>query len=167
VKTPTFGALREHGEEWLMKLLRRCVTAGWVDFTPGERPLVLLTADGRSVMKAERPARLVLPTRGGPRRPSSSREKRRRHAEAEVGFLDERAAELFEALRRHRLALARGEGVPPFVIASDRTLREIALSRPHTLAELRNAHGIGDAKLKRYGKELLEVVARSSSGATS
>jgi len=167
VKTPTFGALREHGEDWLMKLLRRCVTAGWVDFTPGERPLVLLTSDGRAVMKAERPARLVLPPRAGPRRPSSSGEKRRPHAEPVVGFLDERAAELFEQLRRHRLALARGEGVPPFVIASDRTLREIALARPHTLDELRNAHGIGEAKLKRYGKELLEVVARSSSGATS
>ena len=36
-RTPTFGALREHSEPWLTQLLRRCVTAGWVDFTPGRQ----------------------------------------------------------------------------------------------------------------------------------
>jgi len=34
-RTATFGALRDHPEPWLTGLLRRCVTAGWVDFTPG------------------------------------------------------------------------------------------------------------------------------------
>ena len=63
-RTPTFGALREHSEPWLTQLLRRCVTAGWVDFTPGDKPIVLLTRSGRAVMKGERPARLVLPREG-------------------------------------------------------------------------------------------------------
>ncbi|HUG52560.1 MAG TPA: ATP-dependent DNA helicase RecQ, partial [Vicinamibacteria bacterium] len=62
-RTPTFGALRDHPESWLLKVLRRCVTAGWVDFTADERPVVLLTESGRAVMKAERPARLLLPPR--------------------------------------------------------------------------------------------------------
>ena len=64
-RTPTFGALREHSEPWLTQLLRRCVTAGWVDFTPGDKPIVLLTRSGRAVMKGDRPARLVLPREGG------------------------------------------------------------------------------------------------------
>ena len=59
-RTPTFGALREHPERWLLRLLRRCVTAGWVDFTGGDRPVVVLTEAGRAVMKAERPVRLLL-----------------------------------------------------------------------------------------------------------
>ena len=65
---------------------------------------------------------------------------------------------LFEALRRHRLALAREEGVPPYVIASDRTLREIALLQPQSLEELELAHGIGPAKREKYGADLLAVV---------
>jgi ATP-dependent DNA helicase RecQ len=68
---------------------------------------------------------------------------------------------LFEALRRHRLTLAREEAVPPYVIASDRTLRELAEIRPRTLDALRLAHGIGDRKVERYGVGLLAVVART------
>jgi ATP-dependent DNA helicase RecQ len=64
----------------------------------------------------------------------------------------------FDALRRHRLALARREGVPPYVIASDRTLREIAALRPSNLRELERAHGIGPARRDRYGAGPLAVV---------
>jgi ATP-dependent DNA helicase RecQ len=58
------------------------------------------------------------------------------------------------------LTLAREEGLPPYVIASDRTLRELAELRPRVLAELRLVHGIGPHKLERYGPGLLAVVAR-------
>ena len=71
---------------------------------------------------------------------------------------------LFEALREHRLTLARAEGVPPYVIASDRTLRELAEIRPQTLDALRLAHGIGPHKVERYGAGLLAVVARTLAG---
>ena len=66
---------------------------------------------------------------------------------------------MFEALRLLRLDLAREDGVPAFVVASDRTLREIALLRPRNLDELQLAHGIGPAKADRYGQRILSVVA--------
>src|SRR5207247_1122096 len=44
----TFGNLRSHSERWILKLFRRCVTAGWVSFSGRERPVVLLTDDGRA-----------------------------------------------------------------------------------------------------------------------
>ena len=53
-------------------------------------------------------------------------------------------------------------GVPPYVVASDRTLREIAAQRPRTVDDLLLIHGIGPAKAKRYGKGLLAVVAESA-----
>jgi ATP-dependent DNA helicase RecQ len=122
--------------------------------------MVLLTPAGRAVMKAERPARLLLPARGlpaGPRSgPRPSRESRAAFAEG--------GGPLFEALREHRLTLARGQGVPPYVVASDRTLREIAVVMPRTLSDLLGVHGIGHAKAERYGKGLLEVVARFAPG---
>ena len=73
--------------------------------------------------------------------------------------LDTAAQALFEALRRHRLAVARAEGLAPFIVASDRTLRDIAMLRPRTRAELEMAHGVGPHKAERYGPGLLRVVA--------
>jgi ATP-dependent DNA helicase RecQ len=52
--------------------------------------------------------------------------------------------------------------VPAFVVASDRTLRDVALLRPRTPDELQLAHGIGPAKAERYGARLLAVVARAA-----
>ena len=48
--------------------------------------------------------------------------------------------------------------MPPYVVASDRTLRDIANLRPRNADELALAHGIGPAKLERYGPGLLAVV---------
>jgi ATP-dependent DNA helicase RecQ len=134
-----------------------------VDFTPGEKPVVLLTGSGRAVMKGDRPARLVLPREeesalasrgGGGTRPSRARgTPEKLPAEAEP---------VFEALRLLRLELAREESVPAFVVASDRTLRDIALLRPRTLDELQVAHGIGPAKADHYGRRILEVVAAAA-----
>jgi ATP-dependent DNA helicase RecQ len=67
---------------------------------------------------------------------------------------------VFEALRAHRLELARRQKVPPYVIASDRLLREIAIARPSTTAGLLRLYGIGPAKAERYGDGFLEIVAR-------
>ncbi|MGE3840140.1 MAG: RecQ family ATP-dependent DNA helicase [Vicinamibacterales bacterium] len=154
-QTTTFGTLREHDEEWLTKVFRRCVTAGWVDFSSGDRPIVRLTEAGRAVMKAERPARLVLPGRDR----TGTIPKARRPSSTPADSNADGSGELFEALRRHRLRLAREQGVAPFVVASDRTLRELAAMQPRSLAELAGVYGIGHAKLERYGQGYLAVVA--------
>jgi len=163
-RTPTFGVLREHSEQWLLRLLRRCVTAGWVDFTGGERPVVVLTAAGRAVMKAERPARLLLPLGGSPatgRRPRRDRGPRSAASPDTLFDLTGPAVAVFEALRAYRLSLARDQGVPPYVIASDRTLREMAVLQPRTLGSMITVYGIGQAKADRYGRGFLEVIARA------
>jgi ATP-dependent DNA helicase RecQ len=158
-KTPTFGALRGRSEEWLTQLLRRCVTAGLVDFTSGDKPMVELTLAGRAVMKDERPARLVLPRErvAGPlSRPGGSR---RRGSRVAGESLSPEAEVVFESLRRLRLELAREEGVPAYVVASDRTLRELASLRPRDERALLEIHGIGPAKAERYGRRFLDAVA--------
>jgi ATP-dependent DNA helicase RecQ len=156
--TKTFGALRDKREDWLVALLRRCVTAGWVDFTAGDRPVVLLTPAGKGVVFDDGPVRFLLPPEAtrperGPRRRGQTRRDR-----APVASLDPAAAALFEALRARRLALAREGGVPPYVVASDRTLRELAEVRPTSVAGLESIFGIGPAKAAKYGERLLEVL---------
>ncbi len=64
------------------------------------------------------------------------------------------------ALKEWRLARARAEEVPAYVVFNDRTLAELVARTPRTLAELAAVPGIGPAKLERYGSELLEQLAR-------
>ena len=159
-QTPTFGTLAEYGEEWLLRLLRRCVTAGWADFQGGEHPVVVVTEEGLAVIHAQRPARLLLPPLSAPAEeaPVGRSRKSRRAGEEKAAGLDVAGRSLFEALRAFRIETAREEQVPPYVIASDRTLRDIALLRPANLDELLLAHGIGPAKAERFGAALLKVV---------
>jgi ATP-dependent DNA helicase RecQ len=166
----TFGNLKEHAAPWLVALLRRCVSAGWVSFAGADRPVVTLTDEGRAVMRGERPARLLLPSETRPRRaegvgappdePSPPRSPSR-PGRRDLAELDAAAVDLFEALRRYRLTVARAEGVAPFIVASDRTLRDIAALRPRDLAELERAHGVGPYKAAKYGPGILQVVARA------
>jgi len=165
-RTPTFGALAEYSDGWLERLLRRCVVAGWIDFEGGERPVAVLTEEGAAVMRGQRPARLLLPEeRVTAAVPGRGRTGVASAADADV--LDPLAQEVFEALRRHRLEIARAQGVPPYVIASDRSLRDVARLRPRDLDELKLAHGIGAAKAERYGPGLLRVVAECVARPTS
>jgi ATP-dependent DNA helicase RecQ len=71
---------------------------------------------------------------------------------------DEAGRGLFEALRAYRIKRARAAKVPPYVVASDRTLRDIVELRPTTMDELQLVHGIGPAKAEKYGEGLLQVV---------
>jgi DNA helicase-2/ATP-dependent DNA helicase PcrA len=64
-----------------------------------------------------------------------------------------------QALREWRLARARADEVPAYVVFNDRTLAELAARTPRTLAELSRIPGIGPAKLERYGVELLARLA--------
>jgi DNA helicase-2/ATP-dependent DNA helicase PcrA len=63
------------------------------------------------------------------------------------------------ALKEWRLARARAEEVPAYVVFNDRTLAELVRMAPRTIAELAAVPGIGPAKLERYGPELLAALA--------
>jgi ATP-dependent DNA helicase RecQ len=68
------------------------------------------------------------------------------------------AVGLFEQLRAWRAGVAKEQGVPAYVIFHDATLREIAATRPSSLAELGNVSGVGETKLARYGQQVLDAV---------
>jgi ATP-dependent DNA helicase RecQ len=174
-RVPTFGVLRDKPQAWLVSLLRRCVTAGWIAFSGGDRPVLYLTHDGQHAMKGTRAIRLRLPperrtplgrepfagagsSATGERRDRGARAGERRSSPlTETSAADE---PLFEALRAHRLAIARDQGVAPYVIASDRSLRELCLLKPRNLAELLDVYGFGETRAERYGPALIEVVKR-------
>jgi ATP-dependent DNA helicase RecQ len=65
---------------------------------------------------------------------------------------------LFEALRKWRSERAKADGVPAYVLFSDRTMRELVAVRPPDLARLLEVWGLGEARVARFGEELLEVI---------
>ena len=95
--------------------------------------------------------------------PERKREARRQRGGAgsptAAAGLEPAAQSLWEALRGWRLAEARRQELPPYVIFHDATLIEIARRRPASLAALAQISGLGHSKLERYGKFVLEVVA--------
>ena len=73
-------------------------------------------------------------------------------------LVSEEDAPLLSALKARRRALAEAQGVPAYVVFTDRTLIEIAEARPATLDDMARVSGIGATKLERYGATFLAVV---------
>ena len=75
--------------------------------------------------------------------------------------LTEAELALLAALRDKRREIARRDAVPAYIVFSDRTLAEMALRRPSSLAAMANVRGVGEMKLSRYGEEFLSVIRTS------
>jgi ATP-dependent DNA helicase RecQ len=91
-------------------------------------------------------------------RPRKSTEQRR--ATRQSHDLSERDGALFNALRAERSRLAREQGVPPYVVFADTTLRAMATERPSSRNEFLALPGVGQAKLEHYGQAFLAVIKR-------
>ena len=74
---------------------------------------------------------------------------------------------LFNALREWRAERARREGVPPYILFTNRQLAAMVRLRPGSLSALGAVEGIGKAKLQNYGQELLALLARPVGGPDS
>ena len=81
--------------------------------------------------------------------------RRKSSSSSEPVVLSSDDQRVFEILRLWRREKARELDVPAFVVFSDRTLRHMAQRRPRQLGELKEVYGLGDAKIERFGTELL------------
>ena len=68
---------------------------------------------------------------------------------------------LFEQLRALRREIANEQQVPAYVVFSDKSLIDMASKKPQSLEELLDCHGVGVAKLERYGDVFLGVIVGS------
>lgn len=66
---------------------------------------------------------------------------------------------LFKALRAWRGERSKQAGIPPYVICNNRQLAEIVKARPRTMEELGQIDGIGEAKLRKFGQDMLSLIA--------
>ncbi len=143
------GALKIWSDARVRQLLAGLVETGLVRQSSGAYPVVELTPAGREALTRKTSPAVMLPAE-----PSIASRRAPTPAGADVETLDR--------LRRWRLETARAASVPAYVVFHDSTLTAIAVARPATMAELLRVSGVGDAKLRKYGDEVLEVLRSPS-----
>ncbi len=151
---PTFGVGREHHKDEWRSIVRQLVAGSFLATDIGGKGGLSITPKGRRLLAGEEnfSFRIDLPVAPGRSRPGTRNE-------GKYGALvDREHRELFEHLRTTRLELAQAHSVPAFMIFSDRTLIDMAVRRPRTPAELKLVHGVGDAKLARFGEVFLSAI---------
>jgi ATP-dependent DNA helicase RecQ len=123
----------------------------------GDYGTLALTSASREVLGRQREVLL----RRDPERTKAPKAARaaKSAAAAVAAELPATAVPVFERLRAWRGATAKEQGVPAYVIFHDATLRQIAAQAPPTLADLATISGVGEAKLAKYGQQVLDTLA--------
>ena len=67
---------------------------------------------------------------------------------------------LFEELRKLRMEIAKTEKVPPYIVFSDKSLRDMSARKPKTKAAFLAVNGVGEHKCRKYGEQFLDVIAK-------
>ena len=150
----TFGIGSEFDEKRWRTVFRQLVAREFVAVDHERYNALRLTDAARPLLRGEAEFHLRLE-----RERSRSRGKRRSSPPADLpaGI----PTTLFDRLRAWRFATAKERNVPAYVVFPDATLREIALHRPQSLAELAGISGVGDRKLEHYGAAILEIVGEA------
>ncbi|MDE2483465.1 MAG: DNA helicase RecQ [bacterium] len=145
----TFGIGSELSKDEWLALISDLLRRGYLE--EGEHRTLQLANDGVEALRSERSIVYARPRflKKGAKRARGARES------APVSYEDA----LFERLRALRKRLADEQGVPPYVIFSDATLRELSGRKPKTLQDFLATSGVGDVKLERYGETFLAEIA--------
>ena len=150
-----FGILNGKRRPELSGYLDQLVAAGALEQDP-EYGTLRFGENGSRAMKAEIEIKLARPIGTGTKRS----EKRRSETDWKPPLSpDERG--LFETLRALRKSIAEERGVPPYVVFSDATLRDMARERPSNDHELIRIKGVGTAKLEAFGSQFLGAIAEA------
>lgn len=135
---PTYGLMRGDSQKEVSGLIDYLVASGYLRASGGQYPVLQITLAGVKVLKGQ--------------------EKVTRKMAAKVQKTLPEDNELFERLRELRRDLAEEQGVPPFVIFSDKTLYSMCEIMPTSLTEMLDVKGVGENKLEKYGELFLDIL---------
>ena len=135
--------------EW-RSFVRQLMVQGYIFADDARFGGLRLTADATKVLRGQRTVLL--------RKDAAAKTKGRSARQQETFAIREEDEGLWETLRKCRRDLAEEAGVPPYVVFHDATLREMLHRRPTSLTEMLSIHGIGQAKLERYGEVFLDAL---------
>ena len=160
----TYGIGRDLGPYEWRSVFRQLVARGLLKVDLEGYGTLSLTEASRAVLRGEVRVhmRRDLRPKPAPRSRKAAATAATAAPPAEPGSPDSTPwdEKLWEALRERRLQLAREQGVPPYVVFHDASLRQMAERRPQTLEEFAQIAGVGDTKLDRYGEAFLAVIQK-------
>ena len=144
----TFGIGSDLTDKDWRAVVRQSIGLGLLQVDSQHHHRLLLTEAARDVLKNRRTVML---------RPLK-RDKAAGQKPKEEWLRTEREERLWQALRKWRQERARTEEIPAYMVCGDKTLRDIVEKMPHGLDGLRSIYGLGEAKIDKFGDEILEVL---------
>lgn len=129
----TYGLMKNQSQKETMQLIEYLISNGYLLTINGEYPVLKVTERGIQVLKGQESVY-------------------RKEPKKVQQLSDEETDTLFEVLRELRTDLASEAGVPPYVVFSDSTLKEMSRIRPSSRLEMLQIKGVGQSKLDKYGE---------------
>jgi ATP-dependent DNA helicase RecQ len=151
----TFGIGADMDEKQWRSVFRQLLASGLLATDAEGFGTLRLTASSRDVLVGDKSVHMREETR--PARKASRRRDSQLVTGASLG-IEAYEQPMWEALRTLRSKLAKQHGVPAYVIFHDATLLAMLRALPETEEDLASISGIGEAKLKRYGRDFLDVI---------
>ncbi|WP_133486756.1 DNA helicase RecQ [Aliiroseovarius marinus] len=144
---PTFGVGQDHTKPMWQAIFRQMLGLDLVRPDPERHGALRITQKAHPVLRGEAQVTLRRDTLKAARRPAAKM------------LVSEEDAPLLSALKAKRRALAEAARVPAYVVFTDKTLIEMAETRPATLDDMARIGGVGAKKLESYGADFLQVIA--------
>ncbi|MFC6314799.1 DNA helicase RecQ [Lapidilactobacillus achengensis] len=138
----TYGLLSHQKQKEVTGLIDFLTAAGYLQATTGQYPVLQVSPSGIAVLRGQ------------------AKVQRKQAAQAQRSLPVNDA--LFQKLRALRLSLATEQGVPPFVIFSDKTLRDMVRLQPQTDADFLAVKGVGQSKLDKYGQLFMAEIGAAA-----
>ena len=138
----TFGIMKENSPAYIKDLIGVLVADGYIKVTGAPYPVLKLTEKSKEVLLDGKTVLVNI------------KEEEKKPREIEKNF----DTDLFNHLKAVRLDMARKRNIPPFIIFSDASLKEMAQKKPKTEEEMLEVKGVGDKKLIQYGDIFLAEI---------
>ena len=147
----TYGALAGHSEDELRQLISQLIQDGYLVQTAEKYSVIRMG----NIAPLKDPGTHILIRTHKDKEPEGhapARNKKRTDTLTKAGY------NLFDVLRQLRLAIAREEGLPPYIIFSDKTLIDMSARAPRDKDAMLNVSGVGNAKYNKYGSRFIEAI---------
>lgn len=136
-KLSTYGIMSEMTITGIVDLMHMLEAEDYIDNSGGQYPVIRLLPKANPVLRSQAKVLVRMPKIPEPVAPET---------------------DLFDLLRQRRKEIAMREGVPPYVIFHDSTLREMTSQQPRNQEQMLEISGVGENKWKKYGLQFLEVI---------
>ncbi len=158
-KLPTWGVGKQHKKPSWHSIIRQMLASGFVRLDSAEFGGLSMTGQGKKLLRgladfSYRPQKTKSVQSGKPHSPTKTGLAEQALSAAELA--------LFDRLKQARSLLAQQQNVPAFMIFHDKTLRDMARKQPQNLNDMAEVHGIGKAKLERFGQVFLEAISKKT-----